>query len=262
MRTTRALLPKEHGAWGQIAFPLVTAFAVAGPSPAGVLLGAAVAAGFMAHEPAAVLLGLRGPRARRELSFAAIRWLIVCLPAGCVAAVTAAVVIQPAVRWSLAVPAVPAVFLAGAMIAGRERSWYGEIAAAVAFSGVAIPIALASGTPPDVALAVAVPFALLFVTTTLAVRVAVLRVRGGGDPYAVAVTRRATLTIAAAASVLIAIPTMTGQLGPSVLVSSAPGLVTAALVAARPPAPTRLRLLGWSLVAVSTLTAALVVATA
>ena len=255
------LLPKEHGAYGQIAFPLVTVFAVAGLSPAGVLLSGAVIAGFLAHEPAAILLGLRGPRARREQSSAAGRWLIACLAAGCVAAVSGAIVIDPAVRWSLAVPVFPAVFLCGAMPAHREKSWYAETAAAFAFAGAAVPVALAAGATAGTALAVAIPFALLFTTTTLAVRVVILRVRGGGDPLATASTRRATFAVAAAASVLLGVLTTTGRLEPPVLAASIPGLVAAVLVAARPPAPARLRTLGWILVAVSVFTAVIVVAT-
>ena len=262
MSARHALLPKEHGAYGQIAFPLVTVFAVAGVSPAGMLLTAAAIAGFLAHEPAAIVLGLRGPRARRELSSTAIRLLVLWLAVGGVAAVTAGVVMRDTVRWSLAVPAVPALFLTGAMVAGREKSWYGETAAAFAFAGVAVPVALAAGATADVALAVAIPFALLFSTTTLAVRVVILRVRGGGDPYAEAATRRATFTVAGMAIVLIGLMTLGGRLEPAVLTASAPGLLAATVIAARPPSPTRLRALGWSLVAVSTLTAVIVIATA
>jgi hypothetical protein len=261
MSTTRALLPKEHGAYGQLAFPLVTAFAVAGPSPAGVLLSAAAVAGFLAHEPAAVMLGHRGLRARRELSSAAVGWLIVCLVAGCVAAMIAAIVIARDVRWSLAVPAIPALVLSGAMMAGREKSWYGETAAACAFAGLAAPVALAAGAPVAVAAGVAIPFAVLFTTTTLAVRVVILRVRGGGDPHAVAATRRAAFTLVGLASVSIAALTATGHLAPAVLLASAPGVATAVVVARRPPSPARLRTLGWSLVAVSTLTALIVIVT-
>jgi hypothetical protein len=121
---------------------------------------------------------------------------------------------------------------------------------------------MGAGAPVDAAAAVAIPFALLFTTTTLAVRVVILRVRSGGDPRATAATRRATLAIAAGSSMLIGAMTVAGWLGPSVLAASAPGLLTAAMVAARPPAATRLRPLGWSLVAVSVLTAAIVLATA
>jgi hypothetical protein len=53
--------------------------------------------------------------------------------------------------------------------------------------------------------------------------------------------------------------TATNMLPPTVLVAAAPGLVTAAIITMTPPAPTHLRALGWTLVAVSVATAALVV---
>lgn len=171
------------------------------------------------------------------------------------------IIIDPAARWSLLVPAVPAVFLVAFMVSGREKSWYGETAAAFAFAGVAVPVAMAAGASSNAALAVAIPFAVLFITTTLAVRVVILRVRGGGDPRAAAATRRATLTIAAVSGVLMTAVTLAGWLAPPVSIASAPGLLTSALVAARPPSPTRLRALGWTLVAVSTLTAVIVMVT-
>ena len=109
-------------------------------------------------------------------------------------------------------------------------------------------------------LGLAIPFALLFITTTLAVRVVILRVRGGGNPSAAAATRRVTFAISAAAFVLIGLLTLARGLQPAVIMAAAPGLLTAAFIAARPPAPNHLRSLGWSLVGVSTLTAAIVVA--
>jgi hypothetical protein len=69
------LLPKEHGAYGQLTLPLVTAIAAAGVSTAGLLLIAGAVAAFVAHESALILLGLRGTRARREHHGAAVRWL-------------------------------------------------------------------------------------------------------------------------------------------------------------------------------------------
>jgi hypothetical protein len=41
----------------------------------------------------------------------------------------------------------------------------------------------------------------------------------------------------------------------------APGLAMSLLLAVRPPAPTRLRTVGWTLVSISALTAAILVAT-
>jgi hypothetical protein len=254
-------LPKEHGAYGQLGFPLATAFGVAGVSTAGLLLSITVIAAFVAHEPAAVGLGLRGSRAQRERGASAWRWLACSLVVAIAAGAAALILLDPVARRSLAIPAIPAVLLIVAMIQGREKSWYGEAAAALAFAGASIPVVLAAGAPMDAAVSVAIPFALLFTMTTLAVRVVILRIRGGGDLRATAATRRATLTISAVSAALIAAMTAAHWLRVPVLIASAPGLVTAAIVAARPPAPTQLRSLGWTLVAISALTAAILVAT-
>ena len=256
-----AYLPKEHGAYGQVAFPLATAFGVSGVSTGGLLVSVAVIAGFLAHEPAAIVLGLRGSRAKRELGASATQWLSGCLAIAVAAGIAAVLDLDPAARRSLAIPAIPTALLILAMIQGHEKSWYGEAAAALAFAGVAVPVTMAAGSSMKVAFAVAIPFALLFTTTTLAVRIVILRVRGGGDPRATMATRRATLAISAVATAVIGAMTVTGWLPWSALFASAPGLITASIVAARPPAPARLRSLGWTLVAISTLTAVIVVAT-
>ena len=261
LQQSSVFLPKEHGAYGQICFPLVAAFGVAGFSASGLMIAIAVIAGFLAHEPGAIVLGLRGVRARREYQHRAARWLIACVVAGVVAGAAALATLPPRTRWSVAVPAVPGVVLLAAMAMRREKSWYGESSAALAFAGAAVPVTMAAGAPAAAAWAVAIPFALLFTTTTLAVRVVILRVRGGGDQRATAATRRATLALGAVgAAVLIAL-TAVRWLPPTVLLSTTPGLLTAIIVAVRPPAPVHLRRLGWTLVAVSTLTTAVVVAT-
>ena len=257
-----SLLPKEHGAYGQLAFPLVTAFIVAGASAGGVLIAAALVAGFLAHEPAAILLGLRGSRAGRELRRRAIQWLGGCLAIGVPAAACALQFIDTAARWSIAVPVAPALVLAVGTVRGMEKSWHGEVAVALAFSGAAMPVAMAAGATAQAAAAVAAPFALVFVASTLAVRVVILRVRRGADPRAATATRRAALSFAGGAVAALVVLAVGGLLTSSVLVAAAPGLLTAAVIAARPPAPNHLRTIGWSLVAVSVLTAAIVVVTA
>ena len=258
----RSLWPKEHGAYGQVSFPLVTAFIVAGASTAGSLFACAVVAGFLAHEPAAVLLGLRGPRARREMKGRSLRWLAGCLAIGTVAGAAALLTITPAARWSIAVPLVPAVLLAVATARGADKSLPGEVAAALAFSAAAVPVSMAAGASIETAAGVAIPFALLFTASTLAVRVVILKVRGGGDPRAATVTRRAALWLCGGAAAALTVAIATGQLSASVLGTATPGLLTAAVVAAHPPAPTHLRRLGWALITVSVLTATLVVITA
>jgi hypothetical protein len=254
-----AWLPKEHGAYGQVTFPLVAAFGVAGLSIAGVLLAVAVVAGFLAHEPAAIALGQRGPRARRDFDRAGRAWLVFCLVVLIAAGLSAGIQLDPIVRWSLAVPVIPAAVLIVAMLKGREKSWLGEAAVALAFAGVAVPVTIAAGASPSIGWAVAIPFAVLFTTTTLAVRVVILRVRGGGDPHATATTRRATVAVAIVSILTAWLLAMAGWLPRSVVITCAPGVVTALLVAARPPAATQLRSLGWTLVAVSILTTVIVI---
>jgi hypothetical protein len=255
------MLPKEHGAYGQIAIPLLTAFLVAGVSVAGLLVTAAVAAGFLAHEPAAILLGLRGARAACALRQRAIRWLACAVVIGGSAGVGALLIMDPAARWSLAVPLAPALLLAIATSRGHEKSWHGETAAALAFSGAAVPVAAAAPAPIESGAVVAIPFALLFVASTLAVRVVVLRVRGGGNARATTVSRRAALALVISGFAALAVVVTTGLLAASVFIAATPGLLTAAVVAVHPPPPHRLRALGWTLVAVSVVTASIVVGT-
>lgn len=256
-----SLLPKEHGAYGQISFPLFAAFAVAGLSPGGLFLATAMIAGFLAHEPALVLLGLRGPRTKRELGAPATRWLGCCLAAGLAAGTAGLLRMPPSVRWSIAVPLVPATLLIAAALRGSEKSWYGETATALTCAGAAVPVSMAAGVSLLTSARVAIPFALLFVSSTLAVRVVILRVRRGGDLAATAATRRAALILAVVSSIVLVLASRRGWLPPSILAATAPGLLTAAAVAVRPPAPSRLRTLGWTLVVISVLTTAIIVTT-
>ena len=66
MPGTATLLPREHGAYAQLAFPLVTGVALAVPSFSTVTLGLAGVAFFLANEPAAILLGSRGVRLKNQ----------------------------------------------------------------------------------------------------------------------------------------------------------------------------------------------------
>jgi hypothetical protein len=246
------LLPREHGAYGQLTLPLLTAFGAAGISESGLLLAGSALAAFVAHEPASILLGLRGPRARRELRGVAASWLACCT--GIVASMEADT------RWSLAVPAVPAMVLAAATVHGRGKSWYAEVAAAAAFAGLAVPVTLAAGAPLDQAAAIGASFALIFIAGTLAVRAVILAVRGGGSPRATSLTRRAAVAVTGGGIAGLAWLTALDALPPAALAAVTPGLLMTLLIAARSPHTAPLRSIGWTLVAASTLTAVVLVA--
>ena len=141
------LVPREHGAYGQLALPLVTALGAAGMTAPALLLVTSAVAAFAAHEPASVLLGFRGPRAGRELRQAARRGLVGCAGIAALAGTIGVLAMDAGARWSLAVPAVPALLLGAFSIRGNEKSWYGEVAAAATFAGLAMPVSMAAGAP-------------------------------------------------------------------------------------------------------------------
>ena len=253
------MLPREHGAYGQLGFPLATAVTVAGTSSAGLLIVLAAIAAFLAHEPAEILLGHRGPRARRDQGARARSAFAIAATAAVAAGAAAVLTLPPALYWSLAVPLVPAVLLGACTVTGKEKTWYGEVAAATAFSTVAVPIVIAGGGSGLQALTIAIPFALFSVLSTLAVRVVILRVRGGGDALATSRTRRAVFILGSLAATTLVALAAASVLPWVIAAAAAPGLLAATAVAAAPPPPTRLKRLGWTLMGASVLTAAIVI---
>ena len=73
MPSERPLVPREHGAYAEIAVPLVTALWMRPPTLAAVAWATAAVCGFFAHEPILVLLGRRGARTRQVRGRAARR---------------------------------------------------------------------------------------------------------------------------------------------------------------------------------------------
>jgi hypothetical protein len=122
------MLPREHGAYSQMALPLVTSFVIAGVTVPAALTGLAVVLGFLAHEPLIVLLGRRGPRVRAELEGRAKTTLAVGSAAMIAVGLAALVQAPAAVRWSFALPLVPAAVVAAGLFAKREKSAPAEIA--------------------------------------------------------------------------------------------------------------------------------------
>jgi hypothetical protein len=112
------LLPREHGAYGQVTLPVITSLVVSGVSGPAALLSLSVVSGFRARTAAGF-----DRQARRAPS------------AG-----------PPSEGGDLAG------FLGAAIVVGREKTLAGEIAAALAFSFVAYPVSVASGAAGAVVL--------------------------------------------------------------------------------------------------------------
>jgi hypothetical protein len=251
MNTTRAILPREYGAYAELAFPLLTAFLLGGVTVAGLGFTVAVLAWFLVREPLAVLNGVRGVRLEAALGGPARRaaWLLGLL--GAAGAGAGMLLAPPAARvWAL-VPGACAVVLAPALLRGRPKTLGAELVVAVALATMILPIGLAGRMAPARALQAAAVWAVSFVLATLAVHAIKARVKPElGARWAIWTTP----VLAGAAGGTALAGAVAGQwpvaVGAAVLPSV--GLVIGALWLGTHPR--RLKRVGWSLVGANLVT--------
>lgn len=250
----RSLVPHEHGAWGQLAMPLLAALALGAPAAAPYLLTAAVVLAFTAHEPLLVLLGQRGRRVRDEEGPRARRWLLVLGGGALLLGVPGIALAPPDGRAAVLLPAVLAAGVAVLVYRRLEKTTLGEIWVAAALASAGYAVARAGGVAQAAALAALLAWILAFAAATLAVQVILVRVRSKGaeDPG----LRHAGLVLllvgVAAAAVRAGLP---GALLAAVIPTALLSLVVCLVKVS----PRRLRELGWALVGASTVTLAVLV---
>lgn len=248
-RPPRSMAPREHGAYGQLVFPIATALGCGSPKLAAFLLVGGEFAAFAAHEPALVLSGQRGRRALREgAPRAKVRLVASLALAALLGAAGLALAPRSAAVAALA-PAVLATFLARLAVTGREKTLVGELAAATAFGAAAAPIGIAAGLAPHAAFRIAALWALGLVASTIAVR--------GVTSLLNAARTRAFAAVAAIVPLAVA----WRPLGPAETGGMAAVVLPAAAFAVLLAQPTRRRMprVGWSLVVASVVAAGLVV---
>lgn len=241
------MIPHEHGAYGQLAFPLVTALAVGRPGVAAAAFVAACVSAFLAHEPLLVLLGQRGGRAARERRTAAIGWLAVWGAIAIVTGIAAFATMPEPARHATVVPIVGAAVLAALIARGGERTTTGELLTAATLASLALPAAAAAYARPFAAHTCAAVFAASFAVVTLSVRAVIAARRLGDAPGARRIAGTSAL-VAIAALTGLAVNGVISRAGPwAALPSCAVGvwLVTAL------PSTRHLRTVGWLLVAAS-----------
>lgn len=256
MHTMRAVLPRESGAYAELAFPLLTAFLTGGVTPAGAGFAVAVIAWFLAREPLAVLSGARGKRLEVALAGPA-RWAAPLLGVlGAVAAVAGLAMAPPLARSWAIVPAAFGGVLAPAVLRGRPKSLGSELLVACALATVLLPIGLAGEMGPARALRLAAVWAASFVLATLAVHAIKAHHKPGlGQTWTIAVTPVAAGLTAAGGLLGV----MTGSLPPAVGVAVLPPTIVVLAVGVLRPHPRWLKRVGWSLVAANTVTLVLLV---
>jgi hypothetical protein len=248
------MLPHEHGAWGQLAMPLLAALAIGRPTGAALLLSLAVVLAFVAHEPLLVLLGQRGRRAIQEDGARARRWLGATGALAAAAGLAGIWLSPPLARLALVLPAALACAVAVLVWRRLEKTVAGEIVVAAALASAGLAVALSAGAPPAAALAAALAWVLAFAAATLAVQVILVRVRSKGarDPGRLHAALAAGLAGLAFALVAAGLP---AALGWAVL----PTALFSVGVSLGRFSPKRLRELGWALVGSSLVTLAILV---
>jgi hypothetical protein len=251
------MLPREHGAYGQLLFPLVTALAVGHPGGAALLLAAAAVCAFLAHEPLLVLLGQRGSRAAREQRTRAAVWFGAFGAAAAACGLTAIALAPTDVRLALVVPAALAAILFVVILARWEHTSGGEILSALTLSSLALPVGLAARASPTAATTCAAVFGAVFVSGIIGVRAVIAHTR---RPRARGM--RAGAVLVAVGSLVLLWRIASAGLGASSAPWAAlPVCALAVLLAVAPPSARRLRAVGWALVATTAASAILLTVT-
>ncbi|MFP4623968.1 MAG: YwiC-like family protein [Gemmatimonadota bacterium] len=244
------LLPREHGAYAQLGFPLATGLLYAGGQPGALAFTLAAVALFLAHEPLALRTGMRGPRLQRELGDRAGR-RILFLGGMAAAGLLAAAWLAPARAWLGAiVPGGLGLLLLPALGTKRMKSIPAEILAALVFSTSLVPLALAGAAPlRDVTLAVLVWFGASFpaIFTVHAIKAA-LKKRPDERWLLTAAPAVAAATIAIFVVAGLAVP------GASDLLAVLPPTLVTLTLSIRLPHPRLLKPVGWTMVVADALT--------
>ena len=250
------MFPKEHGAYGQLIFPLVAALAIGHPSLAAVAFALSAVAVFLAHEPLLVLLGQRGLRAERDLSAQAWRWFGGAASAAVLLGAYAAWAMPHLARLTLAGPLVLGLAVAVVVALHHEHTTEGEIVTSIAFASLAVPTAVASGVPLRAASTCALVFAVCFVSATVCVRAVILWAKKQGGVG----MRAGSAGIVVALVAWLIYSGLRGDLVLAGVWATLPVCGVAVALAAAPPSPKHLKKVGWTLVGATLLTTALVIA--
>jgi hypothetical protein len=249
------LIPKEHGAYGQLLFPLVTALAIGDVTRGAVACAAAAAAVFLAHEPLLVILGQRGGRAARERRGAAWRWLLIWTAVAVLFGGPALVWIPRAARLALLLPITGGAALVLFIARRRERTGAGELVTAVTLSSLAVPVGIASGGSVRSAVTCAVVFAAAFVAATTGVRALIASAHRPGR----ATPRLTAATLAMAATGVLGLLAQLRVIAPAAPWAAFPVCAVALGLMILLPSPARLRVVGSVVLAAMALTSVILV---
>ncbi len=238
--------PREHGAYAQIAFPLVTALALGTPGLASLLFVVAIIAVFMLHEPIMVLIGARGGRVKREAGAVARNRAILLLAVAAGAGGVGMWLAPQEARISAAIPVALGALLTPLTFSRQEKTTTGELLVSMTLPATMIPVAVAAGVSVRDAIIAAAIWAIAFSLSTLTVRGIIARWKKNQKKGLMPILAPALCAAAIAGAVYFAgrddFPTLAAiAVMPTAFVALVFGLVGVH--------PQNLRRMGWTLVA-------------
>ncbi len=242
------LIPREHGAYAELGFPLLSGLALGSPGAAAWLFVAAAMLLFVANEPLVVLLGGRGKRLQQELAGPARRQLALLGGLGAAAGVAALWLAPPSARLLALLPAVFTLALVPVVLGGHLKSLRGEVVAAAAFSAMHLPVAAAGGVTGVLLWG---PAAMWFVTTvvaTLCVHAIKSRITGATPWVVPGAFWAALVALAGVVAALVWAPDWR-----ALAVATSLPLVGVAVINRLALPPKKLKLVGWTVVAANAL---------
>lgn len=232
------LFPKEHGAYGQLFLPLLTALFLHGmPRLATLLLFLSASFLFWSHEPLLVLMGHRGTRAQREQGRMA-SGLFPLLLLGTLLGILGALFVRPQIGWTFLLPLAMGLCVVPFMLLRHEKSTLAELLVALSLSSWVVPLQVSKSVPLSLSLHLWTSLGFLFC-------VAVLSVRGLMNKIALGWSVGLALAGIALWAGLAQLWTLPREnIWPQI-----PTVALAIGLAAKKPGPRALRQVGWAIVA-------------
>jgi hypothetical protein len=251
-----SLIPREHGAYGQLGMALATALAIGRPGFASLALAVASVLAFVGHESLLVLLGQRGRRVKDEEGPRARRMLAVLGGLAAVIGLAGLWLAPPEARMGLVPPLILLGVVAALVVKKLEKTAAGEMAVGAALSSTGLAVALAGGAPRAAAMASCFTWTMSFAMATMSVQAVLQRARSKGREdrggrKAIAIGGLLAFTFAA--SLAAGFPLA----APAALLPTA--ALSIAICLAR-PSPKKLREMGWAMVGSSVFTLVVLVA--
>ncbi len=143
MTKPRSMMPREHGAYAELLFPLVTGLALGRPGVAAFGFALAAILFFLLYEPVAVVMGARGDYAREKWGPRARRRVASLAVGGSLAGAIAVYSAPPDARLASLVPMACALALVPFVLRRNVKTLPAEILVVATLSGLLLPVAVA-----------------------------------------------------------------------------------------------------------------------